>query len=174
MERARSPARSVPFRVALWLGPLAAAVHNAEEYPGIVAYGQRHLSELVGVAFPGERQLLPAIVLANVLPFLAAALAVSSPSGSARWLPFFTIQAAIFANAFSHLAQTVLFMDYSPGTATGLLLSIPVNAYLFRRAYRERVVSGGRLAAAAVIGVIGMVPAILGLQYLGRVIAGRP
>jgi hypothetical protein len=40
----------------------------------------------------------------------------------------------------------------------------------FGRAYREGVLSGGRLAFA-VLGVVGMVPAILGLQYLGRLFA---
>ena len=172
LERALWPA-VLPFRRVIWLGPLAAVVHNAEEYPGIVAYGQRHLSELVGVAFPNERQLLPAIVLADVLPFVAAAVAAGSPRGSLRWLPFFAIQAGIFANALVHLLQTLWFTDYSPGTATGLLLSIPVNAYLFRRALFEHVVSARQLASAAVVGVLGLAPAIIGLQYLGKVLTAR-
>jgi hypothetical protein len=160
----------IAFRTIVWLGPLAGIVHNLEEFPAIVEYGQRHLSSF-GIAFPSARELLPAVVLADVLPLLAALLAVTGPRGSWRWLPLFVVQAGIFANAFSHIGQTLVFRDYSPGTITAVVLSIPINGYLFRRAYAEGWLSLRQLGAAGALGAVGMPPAILGLQTLGRFLA---
>jgi Protein of unknown function with HXXEE motif len=158
---------ALSFRTALWLMPLAAIAHNLEEYPRIADYGARHLGGLM----PSASQLAPAIVLADLLPIVVAANAWRAAPGSWRLQVALGLQAAFGANVLSHVGQTVFFQDYSPGTLTGVLLVAPVTLYLFNRAAREHVLTVKQLQASAALGILAMLPGILGLQALGQLLA---
>jgi len=157
----------LPFRAALWLQPLAAIAHNLEEYPRILDYGARHFP----FGIPPAEQMTPAIILADIAPIVVTALAWRSPPRSWRLQVGLGYQAALCANALGHLAQTLYFRDYSPGTLTGLLLVLPVGAYLYGRARREGELSDRQLLVAAVLGTVVMPPGILLLQAAGAALA---
>ena len=106
-------------------------VHNAEEYPAIVDYANRHGWRV------DKTQMFTAIVLATILSIPVAAAAARSPKGSRRLALVLTLQGALAVNALGHLGQTFWYRDYSPGTLTGLGVNVPFAAYIYRRAVRE-------------------------------------
>jgi hypothetical protein len=123
------------------------------------------------MSMPSVEAMRPAVILADLIPVLTCALAVASPRGSFGRLPMVVVQASYFANAFSHIGQTIFFQDYSPGTITALLLSIPVNMYLFRRACREQFAPRRDLVLAGAVGIATMPLSIVGLQQLGGMLS---
>jgi hypothetical protein len=139
----------------------------AEEYPRILEYGARHYP----FSMPSPDQMTPAIVLADLAPILVATNAWRSPPRSWRMQVGLGYQAALCANALGHIAQTLWFRDYSPGTLTGALLIVPLSMYLYRRALGEGLLTRRQLVEAAAIGTIGMPVGILLLQAAGAALA---
>jgi hypothetical protein len=70
--------------------------------------------------------------------------------------------------AFPHLLATLAMGRYMPGTATALVLNLPVSAALLHRAFREGYVSPSRFALVGPAVVLGIVLLISALFYVGR------
>ena len=138
----------MPFRRALWLIPVAIAAHNAEEYPKMVEYANRH-GWRIWSGPAGRRRWRVAILLATILPFLITAAAVRSPKGSHRMNLALALPAVFAFNALTHLLQTVRHRDYMPGTITGLAINVPLALYIYGRALREGYLSGSRSVGGA-------------------------
>jgi hypothetical protein len=170
LERLRLP--QIGFKQALWLTPMTLVVHNLEEFPRILDFEQRHLHGVTGM-LPGYNQMAAAIVLTDILPFVIAANAARSGPHSWGVGIHLGLQAALFANAVTHLGQTLWFSDYSPGTATALLLFVPMTFYLYRQVLREGYVTRGEAISAAAVGAIALVPAILLLLGAGQMLTGE-
>ena len=64
------------------------------------------------------------------------------------------VQMLFFSNAFFHLITTVVFGEYSPGTASGMLLSVPLAVPLWRAVLREADVKRSSFATALVAGFV--------------------
>ena len=60
----------------------------------------------------------------------------------------------LFSNAFFHLITTFVFGEYSPGTATAVVLSLPLSPLLWRAVLREPGVTKSSFAAALVAGFV--------------------
>ncbi|MFP2928105.1 HXXEE domain-containing protein [Pyxidicoccus sp. 3LG] len=69
---------------------------------------------------------------------------------------------------FPHLLATVALSRYAPGLGTALLLILPVNVYLLRRAFREQALTPGRFVGAVVVVGVVLLAAIPMLFWLGR------
>jgi hypothetical protein len=129
---------------ALWLIPIAIAVHNAEEAILFPAYLPVVRSRLPASLQPLMADVQPdglrvALLWATVIPF-AVLLWVTLRSGSlgARWCAL-VVQAVIAVNVVSHLlVAAVIVHGYSPGLVSAVLINAPISVYLFRRARRER------------------------------------
>lgn len=155
------------FRKALWLTPVAMVAHNAEEYPAIVDYANRHGWRM------SRTQMLVAIVLVTLLPFPITAAASRSQKGGFRLILGLALPAALFVNALGHLGQTIFYRDYSPGTATGLGVNVPLAVYLYRRASHEGQLSDRQLRHAAALGTVMLFPVVFAAQAIGRLVDTR-
>ena len=148
------------FALLLWSIPLSVLIHNLEEYPRIVAYARRH-----GVPL-NRRQMGIAFALATVLPLPITAAATKRPTTRRLHLAL-AIPALMAANAGTHLAQTLVLRDYSPGVITGVGVNVPLACYLYVRTMRERRLTPRELRHAALLGAGLMAPAALVLQIIG-------
>lgn len=167
----------MPRRATLWLIPFFLLLHNAEE---AVAF-RRFLPSLPGRLPPavapfarvGYPQMLVALALATLIPFLVVAWAARRPERPARlWLAL-VLQAVVLLNVFSHLAAaTFLMHGYSPGLATAVGVNLPFSAYLLRRAARERWVSRRALLWCVPAALVIHGPLLLGLILLSGDLAG--
>ena len=162
MTRPRhDPISPIPFRVLLWSIPLSVFIHNLEEYPRIVAYAQRH-----GVPI-NCRQMGIAVALATILPIPLTYAALQQPTSRVRTQRILAVPALLAVNALTHLLQTIVLRDCSPGTMTGLGVNVPLAVYLYVRAAREGVLTTRELQRAALLGASAMAPAALVLQAIG-------
>jgi len=57
-------------------------------------------------------------------------------------------------DAFFHLITTFVFGEYSPGTASGVILSLPLSVLLWRVVLREPQVTKSSYATALVAGFV--------------------
>jgi hypothetical protein len=58
------------------------------------------------------------------------------------------------SNAFFHLITTFVLGEYSPGTATGVLLFLPLSVPVWRAVLREPEVTRSSLTTALVAGFV--------------------
>jgi hypothetical protein len=145
----------------LLLMPVAMLLHNVEEYFGMERYARRRRLA------PSRRQIQIALGLATVLPTAIAGLAVCSPRGSRRKLLGLALPGAMLANTASHLGQTLLFHDRSPGTYTALGLVAPLSLYLEEQSVRDGYLTHRERWRIMGIGAAVMLPSVLVLQGLG-------
>ena len=64
------------------------------------------------------------------------------------------VQMLFFSNAFFHLITTLVFGEYSPGTATGVVLVLPLSVFVWRAVLREPGVTRSSFATALVAGFV--------------------
>ena len=84
------------------------------------------------------------------------------------------LQAAFGFNVLTHLAQTIVFRDYSPGTEPpACCWSAPVTIYLYRRAALDGYLTPAQLKLSAALGSLSKLPGILLLQAAGRLLASE-
>ena len=132
---------------ALWLIPLAFALHNAEEaltFPRYLPLVRARLPSMLSAlgaqtTLAGLRIALTGVTLLSVAVVLWA---VRRPdSHAARW-SVLVLQGMIAINVVWHVAVAVFFMrGYSPGLVTAVAINAPLSVYIFRRAVREGWVS---------------------------------
>lgn len=121
-----------PLRI-YWLIPGEWLLHFADEsWFGFPEWATRHFAPL-------PRPLwLVGMCVGTVLLVL---LAWRAARPHARvGLPWFAnaFQAILLCNGVFHLIATLLFGEYSPGTATGLLVFLPASFVFFRATWRDR------------------------------------
>jgi len=107
-------------------------------------------------------------VLSLLLVAIAVAAMISGPLSVAAYL-FFGYTFAMAANAlFPHLAATLASRQYMPGTATGLLMVLPLGAAVLHRAVQDSWAQLSTLAWVAPAVSASLVAAIPLLFSHGR------
>src|SRR5919202_5509506 len=129
------PRRS--FRSAVWLVPASFALHVLEESNGFTGWVQRH-----GRPDYSSADFVQ-INAAGLLLTGAATLAVTRWRGRRLLAAYYALiltQQALFNPVF-HVGSTVVYRDWSPGTATAVLLFLPLWWRLTRLALRDGILS---------------------------------
>lgn len=163
---------NMPFDTLLWLFTAGVAVHNLEEAMWLPAWsasaGRWHR--------PVSRAEFRFAVLVLTLVLLAAAVAVSvAPPGSWASYLFFGYVFAMVANVFvPHVAASLALRTYMPGTASALLLNLPLGALLLRQGFRSGRIEAGIFAVAGPLVALGILASIPLLFWIGRRFAARP
>lgn len=152
---------SDPLRRWLAILPVVVALHNLEEYLGFEAYAERRGLHVT------RPQLQIALSLATVLPLALILLARHSPKQSQRMVVGFFVPAIFAANALSHVGQTLIFRDYSPGTATAVGLNVPVALLLYVHALRGGYLTAQQARQTVVWGTLAMAAGTMMLQGIG-------
>jgi hypothetical protein len=135
---------------AIWLFPVAFALHVCEEWPRFPAWAQRHASaaftrrEYVAIHLVGLLTALLVPILWHLFPL--------------RWVAFVLFAVVLIPsmgwNAVFHAGATVASRTYCPGLITALALYLPLVSTLGCLALREDVLSAGTLLGA--VGVAGV------------------
>ncbi|WNG39415.1 HXXEE domain-containing protein [Archangium violaceum] len=155
---------TVPLRRALWLFPFALTFHNLEEALWLPGWSQQAgaLHPPVGT---GEFHFAVGVVTAAGwwLTWMAS-------RRGGRWLALAAGSwVLMLLNVLlPHVLATVLMHRYAPGVVTALMLNLPVNALLLRRALAEGVLTRRAIAWGAAVVVPTVAASLPVLFWVGR------
>lgn len=132
-----------------WLIPVQWLGHFADEWLfGLPAWVTRHFEPL-----PAPFWI--AAMSAVTVPMILLGWAASRPSaGSGTRLACAGVQMLFLSNACFHLITTFAFAKYSPGTASAVVLFLPLSPLVWRSVLHEPGVTRSGFATALAIGFV--------------------
>lgn len=149
-----------------WLFALGVVIHNTEEALFLPAWSARAGRWHVQVSAKTFRF---AVVILSVAVVLAAWLAAAGGAHSVGAYVLTGYALAMVLNvAFPHVAASVALRSYAPGTATALILNLPIGGCLVYRALTEGFVEQPVFAIAGPATVVVLMAAIPALFSLGN------
>lgn len=149
-----------------WLFTLGVLAHNAEEALCLPAWsacaGRWHTPV-------GKREFRFAVAALSALLVAIAAAASAAGAGSiAAYLMAGYVLAMVLNVLVPHLLATLSMRKYMPGTATALLLNLPLGVLYLRQALLEGRIELGVFAWSGPLTVLAIVASIPVLFSLGR------
>lgn len=141
------------FLTAIWLLPIALALHEAEEW-NILRWEQRNFVNLPAKTYASTRTFL---VFFTLLGFLWTALAALPNNPTIAAFVLLPFAAGAFLNALQHLFYTMYFKQYAPGVITSVVLFLPITGYLTARAIEENLVPVGYVVVLVTLTILGLI-----------------
>lgn len=136
-------AQRISLQSAIRLFPLIFLIHDSEElllvHDWMVSHREALLDRFGGIASftrttPGFAAVMTVLFL--IIWRKSSAAARSGQSSRARKL-FVAALSVLFVNVFTHVGQTVLLQQYTPGVITAVAVAFPYCLYMYVRLYRE-------------------------------------
>jgi len=149
-----------------WAFTLGALAHNAEEAALLPAWSQR--------AGPIYRPVSPvvfrcaAVWLSLGFIVVTTVASFSAPGSPGAYLMAGYVLAMALNAVMPHLAVTVITRRYMPGTATAMLLNLPLGALYLHGAVTSQAISLPTFYWAGPLVALGIVALLPGLFALGR------
>ncbi|MBU4425904.1 MAG: HXXEE domain-containing protein [Desulfobacterales bacterium] len=152
------------FPVLSWLFALAITLHNLEEALWLPGWSQsaRRWHHPVGA-----REFRFAVGVLTALAYVAAYLSVAGGKESVGAYFIAGYALTMLMNVFfPHLLATLIMRRYAPGTATALLLNLPVTVLLLYQGLQQGYIRfstfmwAGPLVVAAILSAIPLLFAI--------------
>lgn len=141
--------RIVQGRNVYWLITIQWLAHFADEWMfGLPAWCTRHFEPLPASFW------VPMMSVVTVPMVLLGWAASRRAAGPGIRLLCAGVQMLFVSNAAFHLITTSVFGEYSPGTASGVVLSLPLSLLLWRAVLREPAVTRSNFATALVAGFV--------------------
>jgi len=156
-----------------WLFTLGVLVHNAEEAWRFPAWSARAGRWQVPVAAPVFR--FAALVLSGLFVAITLAASFSAAGGVAAYLMAGYALAMVLNVFLPHVLVTVVTRQYMPGTATALLLNLPLGSLYLRQAWSERRVEPhvfGWAGPLVVLAILAVMPLLFALGRRLRPVSG--
>jgi hypothetical protein len=141
--------RGLPFRQAVWLFPLASALHFLEEAPRFADWASNYA--LPGYTHQRWRRIHG---LGMVFAIAFCALASIFPNRFVVFLLFALCLSESVLNSLFHVGATAFSGVYCPGLITALLVYPPLYWYLSQLAYREGLLTNTLGVVAFLIAVV--------------------
>jgi hypothetical protein len=149
-----------------WLFALGVVVHNVEEALLLPAWSARAGRWHIRV---GTGEFRFAVAVLSLAVVIVAWLASVGASGSAGAYIMAGYALAMVLNVLvPHLVATVALRTYAPGTATALLLNLPLGSWFIYRSLAEGYVEPAVFAVTGPATVLFIVISIPLLFALGR------
>lgn len=154
----------MPLEVLAWLFTLGVALHNTEEALFIPAWskaaGRWH-------APVGRKEFTFAVVVLTLLLVVLTAAAIAGGSQSV-WAYLFTgyVFTMVVNVLIPHTLGTIALRRYMPGTATALLLNLPLGSLFLQQALSQGFVAWpmiGWVAAAVALAIVLSIPVLFAL-----------
>jgi Protein of unknown function with HXXEE motif len=125
--------KKLTFQTALLLAPLAYAIHHFEEHIifNFRDWRLQYFSDNNPLSTEAVFIILTAITLVYIIIH-----AITENKASAQSVILF-LMATQVANVIFHTGGTILFRHFSPGLITAILLYLPVNFIIAKKAYQE-------------------------------------
>jgi hypothetical protein len=152
------------FETLAWAFAVAVTVHNLEEALFLPNWSRRAGRWHVPV---GASEFRFAVTVLTLLAYLCAALATAGSSVGDYLLCGYALAMALNA-LVPHLAATVALRQYAPGTATAVLLNLPIAVATLTEARSENRIAWPTFIWAGPLIVLAIVAAIPLLFALGR------
>jgi len=160
------------FSNALLLAPLAYSVHHFEEH---ILFNFREWRLLY---FPDSNGLSTELVfmILTTITLIYVLLQNVFASKAAAMSALLFLMATQVQNALFHLGATLYFWDFSPGLYTALLLYLPVNFLIVKKALEEGLVTVRSVIVLFVLGGISFWlfevfgPIVIGITVLGTLV----
>jgi hypothetical protein len=139
----------IDFGYALFLLPLATALHVRDEWPGFPQWARRFASPSYG-----DREYITVHALAIAISLATPLLFASFPR---RWvavsLVAFVLAPNLICNALFHIGASFVSRTPCPGVLTSVAVYLPLGCWLLTLALRDGLLStttlGASLAVAA-------------------------
>jgi len=132
-----------------WLITAQWLAHFVDEWVfGLPAWCTRHFEPLP------DSFWIPMMTVVTVPMILLGWMASRPSAGSGVRLVCAGVQMLFFSNALFHLITTFVFGEYSPGTASGAVLVLPLSLLLWWIVRREPGVTKGSFTTALVAGFV--------------------
>jgi hypothetical protein len=150
-----------------WLFVFVVATHNLEEAIWLPAW-----SRTVGRWYRavGSTEFRFAVIILTLLAVVSAWLAtVQGKASFGAYLVSGYALAMLLNVLVPHVAASVVLRSYMPGTATAVLLNLPVAIGLLSRAFREGYIELHAFLVWGPMVVIGIVVSIKLLFRMGRI-----
>ena len=144
------------FLLAIWLLPVAVALHEAEEW-NILGWYQRNFVNLPPKTNASVRTFL---VFLALFGFLWTALAALTNNPTIAAFMILSFAAGSFLNALQHLFYTLYFRQYAPGVVTAVVLLLPFIGYLTTRAIEESLVPVAYVEVLIILTILGLIQTI--------------
>ena len=149
-----------------WLFTFGVLVHNTEEALLLPAWSA-HAGKWHARVEAAEFRF--AVAVLSVLLVVVAAAASQARAGSiSAYLMAGYVLAMVLNVLMPHVLATVVMRKYMPGTATALLLNLPLGALYLRQALSEQNIQPGVFAWSGPLIVLFLVVSIPVLFELGR------
>ena len=159
----------VTFKKLIWVLAISETIHNLEEALWLPAWSQS-----AGVWHPavGAFEFRFAVTIVTLIFYGVIYYFSTHENTPAHYLMGGALVMILFNVLVPHVLATVLLGRYAPGVASGILLNVPVCAYLLWRGLHEgiftyRILVLGALGFAAV-----MIPLLPVSFALGRFVQG--
>ena len=120
------------YRQAVWLAPLAYAVHILEESQQFAAWASTHFA----AGFTTPQFVKNNLIVMSGLIALTL-LVTLHPRRWTALLYFFQLSAGLFHNAMLHMGATAYLGVYSPGLLSAILLYLPVWYHITKLGQRQ-------------------------------------
>lgn len=161
----------VKYTNIVWLLAVTETIHNIEEFVWLPAW-----SKSAGVWHPpvGAFEFRFAVVAVTLAFYAVIFYYAKSDAAPARYLMAGTLCVVLFNVFVPHLAATLVSGRYTPGTASGLALNVPVIAYLLWRGRKEGVYPTRTIVLGTLIVAALILPLMAGSFALGRLIESAP
>jgi hypothetical protein len=149
-----------------WLFTFGVLAHNTEEALHLPAWSA-HAGKWHARVEPVEFRFAVA-VLSVLLVLVAAAASLAGAGSVGAYLMAGYVLAMVLNVLMPHVLATVVMRKYMPGTATALLLNLPLGALYLRQALSEQNIQPGVFAWSGPLIVLFIVASIPALFALGR------
>ena len=150
-----------------WLFLLAFTLHNLEEAIWLPAWS-RHGGRFHKTVAPFEFRFAAGVITLIGFVITLQFHLFGNSSNFSGWV-FYGFVAMMMVNAlFPHLLATIVLKRYCPGTATALLLNVPIGAYVLYPHFNGS--SDGLTLMMVTLGVSAVIiPLIPLLLFVGRI-----
>jgi hypothetical protein len=144
------------FLKALWLFPLAVALHEAEEW-NLVRWYERNYDDLPPMTNKSARIVL--VLMSSAFLLWSAVAIVTQNPKVAAWI-LLPAMAIVFQNALQHVYWLFYFRQYVPGAITAVLLLLPTVGYLTARAVQQNYAPIWYVMALVILNVPGLIQTV--------------
>lgn len=134
------------YRQAIWLAPVAYAIHILEEAQQFATWTSTHFA----AGFTTAQFVKNNLIIMAVLVALTVLVTVH-PRRWTALLHFFQLSAGLFHNAVFHMGATAYLGVYSPGLLSSILLYVPVWYFITKLGHRDGLLPNGPAAVIFVL-----------------------
>jgi hypothetical protein len=156
----------------LWLLPVLFMFHDFEEILTVEAWGNKHGPAVTAALSPGlQKRFAPLMGMTTrnfAMDVLFVYILIVGVTFVAVFLEFYWLYLAVLAvfllHVFTHLAQSLVLKQYTPGVVTAVLIALPYSLYAFYRLLHENVVSEADIGWSLLLMLILAPPMVWGLM----------